>query len=132
MPKNTFLGFFTPAPAGSTPVYAGDAAPDVVAAFGIRREPTKAERIAAKKAAAPRIPAYQVAGRLEGIRNAVNRGQTVVFTNRLTGIVKKVNAWAPRADGELRCCYSSGKSNYVDPTRSAYDVTTSVTNTVRL
>jgi hypothetical protein len=53
----------------------------------------------------------------------LGRGNAVQVRNRDTGVTKVVTTWNPRADGELKAATTSGKSDYVDIYRSAYDIT---------
>jgi hypothetical protein len=49
-------------------------------------------------------------------------GNVVQFRNRKTGVVKVIDSWNPRADGELLTSLSTGKSDYVNPYYADYDV----------
>lgn len=57
------------------------------------------------------------------ILDALSKGRAVQFRDRAKGFVKVIRSWQPRADGELLCDLSTGKSKYLDPYRTSYDIT---------
>jgi len=57
------------------------------------------------------------------IKDILNRGNIVCFTNKLTGTVKHVTEWNMDEDGDLTASYSSGNSLYVCPYAIEYEIT---------
>lgn len=56
------------------------------------------------------------------IKDILGRGNIVVFTNMITGVVKKVREWNLDAEGDLTAFYSTGRNAFVCPTALEYEV----------
>ena len=51
--------------------------------------------------------------REQWIKDIIARGNTAVFTNRISGVVKKVREWNVDGDGDIEAFYSTGATRFL-------------------
>ena len=60
------------------------------------------------------------------IKDILDRGDIVVFTNKITGVVKKVDTWNKDDMGDFTAFESTGSTLYVCPYVDQYTITEEV------
>lgn len=68
------------------------------------------------------VLANPTAGIDKKVKAIIKRGNIACFTNKITGVVKKVKEWNSDKNGDLTAFYSTGSTKYVCPYAVEYEI----------